>query len=72
MTNLDCIKKQRYYFADKDPYGLSYGFSTGHVWMWEVDHKEDWALNNLCFQTMVSEKTLESSLDCKEIQPVHP
>ena len=50
----------------------SYGFSSSHVWMWELDYKESWMLNNWCFWTVVSEKTLESSLDCKEIQPVHP
>ena len=49
-----------------------YGFSSGHVWMWEVDCEESWALKNWCFSTVVSEKTLESPLDCKEIQPVHP
>ena len=49
-----------------------YGFSSGHVWMWELDHKESLALKNWCFWTMVLEKTLESPLDCKEIQPVHP
>ena len=46
--------------------------SSSHVWMWELDHKESWALKNWCFWTMVLEKTLESPLDCKEIQPVHP
>ena len=50
----------------------SYGFSSGHVWMWELDCEESWAPKNWCFWTMVLEKTLESSLDCKEIQPVHP
>ena len=50
----------------------SYGFSSSHVWMWELDYKESWMLNNWCFWTVVSEKTLESSLHCKEIQPVHP
>ena len=50
----------------------SYGFSSSHVWMWELDHKESWALKNGCFWTVVLEKTLESPLDCKEIQPVHP
>ena len=50
----------------------SYGFSSSHVWMWELDHKESWALKNWCFWTVVLEKTLESSLDCKESQPVHP
>ena len=49
-----------------------YGFSSGHVWMWELDYKESWALKNWCFWTVVLEKTLESPLDCKEIQPVHP
>ena len=49
-----------------------YGFSSGHVWMWELDYEEGWALKNWCFRTVVLEKTLESPLDCKEIQPVHP
>ena len=49
-----------------------YGFSTGHVWMWELDCEERWVLKNWCFWTVVLEKTLESPLDCKEIQPVHP
>ena len=66
------IKKQRHYFADKGPPCQSYGFSCGHVWMWELDCEESWALKNWCFQTVVLEKTLESPLDCKEIQPVHP
>ena len=66
------IQKQRHYFADKDPSSQSYGFSSGHVWMWELDHKESWALKNWCFQTMVLEKTLESPTDSKEIKPVHP
>ena len=67
-----CIKKQRHYFANKGPSSLSYGFSSGHVWMWELDYKEGWVLKNWCFWTVMLEKTLESSLDCKEIQPVHP
>ena len=50
----------------------SYGFSSSHVYMWELDNKEGWALKNWCFWTVVLEKTLETSLDCKEIQPVHP
>ena len=54
------------------PSSQSYGFSSSHVWMWELDYKESWAPKNWCFWTMVLEKTLESSLDCKEIQPVHP
>ena len=65
------IKKQRHYFANKGPYSPSYGFSSSHVWMWELDHKEGWALNNWYFQIVVLEKTLESPLDCKEIKPVN-
>ena len=65
-------KKQRRYFANKDPSSQSYGFSSSHVWMWELDYKERWAPKNWCFWTVVLEKTLESPLDCKEIQPVHP
>ena len=64
------IKKLRHYFANKGPYSQSYGFSSSHVWMWEMDHEESWALKNWCFWTVVLEKTLESPLDCKEIQPV--
>ena len=66
------IKKQRHFFANKGPSSQGYGFSSSHVWMWEVDYKESWALKNWCFWTVVLEKTLESPLDCKEIQPVHP
>ena len=66
------IKKQRHYSANKGPSGQGYGFSSGHVWMWELDYKESWALKNWCFWTVVLEKTLESPLDCKEIQPVNP
>ena len=66
------IKKQRHYFANKGPSSQSYDFSSSHVWVWELDHKESWALKNWCFWTVVLEKTLESPLDCKEIQPVHP
>ena len=66
------IKEQRRYFADKGPSSQSHGFSSSHVWMWELDHKESWAVKNWCFWTLVLEKTLESLLDCKEIQPVHP
>ena len=66
------IKKQRHHFADKDPSSQSYGFSSSHVWMWELDHKESWVLKNWYFWTVVLDKTLESPLDCKEIQPVHP
>ena len=66
------IKKQRHYFANKCPYSQGYGFSSSYVWMWELDHKKGWALKNWCFWTVVLEKTLESPLHCKEIQPVHP
>ena len=66
------IKKQRHYFTNKGPFSQSYAFSSGHVWMWELDYKESWAQKNWCFWTAVLEKTLESPLDCKEIQPVHP
>ena len=66
------FKKQRYHFADKGLYNQSYCFSSSHVLMWELDHKEDWALKNWCFQTVVLERTLESLLDCKEIKPVNP
>ena len=66
------IKKQRHYFVNKGSSSQSYGFSSGHVWMWKLNCKESWALKNWCFWTAVLEKTLESPLDCKEIQPVHP
>ena len=72
MTNLDSILKSRHYFATKDPSSQSYGFSISHVWMWGLEYKENWALKNWCFWTVVLEKTLESPLDSKEIQPVHP
>ena len=65
-------QKQRHYFADKGPSSQSYGFSCSHVWMWELDHKESWVSKNWYFWTVVLEKTLESPLDCKEMQPVHP
>ena len=65
------IKNQRYYFANKGPSSQSYGFSSSHIWMWELDYKESWAPKNWCFWTVVLEKTLERPLDCKEIQPVH-
>ena len=66
------IKRQRHYFASKGPSSQGYGFSSDHVWMWELDYKESWAPNNWCFWTVLLEKTLQSPLDCKEIQPVHP
>ena len=66
------IKKQRHYFADKGPSSQSYGFSSGHVWMWELDCEEKLSAEELCFWTVVLEKTLESPLDSKEIQPLNP
>ena len=66
------MKKQRHYFANKDLSSQSYGFSSSHVWIWELYYKETWALKNWCFWTVVLEKTLESPLNCKEIQPIHP
>ena len=65
-------KKQRHYFVNKCPSSQSYGFSSSHVWMWDLGYKESWVKKNWCFWTVVLEKTLESPLDCKEIQPVHP
>ena len=70
MTNLDSILKTRHYFANKGPSSQGYGFSSSHVWMWELDYKESWESRNWCFWTML-ERTLKSPLDCKEIQPVH-
>ena len=69
---LETPGQQRHYFANKGPSGQGYGFSSGHVWMWEWDREESWVPKNWCFWTVVLEKTLESPLDCKEIQPVHP
>ena len=66
------IKKQKHYFAEKCPSSQRYGFSSSQVWMWELDSKEGWASKNLWFWTVLLEKTLESALDCNEIQPVHP
>ena len=66
------IKKQRHYFANKGPSSQSYGFSSSHIWMWELDYKESRALKNWCFWVVVLEKTVDSPLDCKEIQPVRP
>ena len=65
-------KKQRHFFANKGPPSQSYGFSSSHVWMWELDYKERWTPKNWCFWTVALEKTLDSPLDSKEIQPVHP
>ena len=72
ITNLkQHIEKQRHYFANKGQSSQGYGFSCGHVWMWELDCEESWAPKIWCFWTVVFEKTCESPLDCKEIQPVH-
>ena len=65
------IKKQRHYFSNKGPSGQEYGFSSSHVLMWELDYKETWVPKNWYFWTVVLQKTLESPLDCKEIQPGH-
>ena len=65
------IKKQRHYFANKCPSSQSYGFSSSHVWIWELDYKESWAPKNWCFWTVLLEKTPQSPLDSKENQPVH-
>ena len=73
MTNLNSILKSRdITLLTKGPSSQSYGFSSSHVWIWELDYKESWAPKNVCFWTVMLEKTLESPLDCKEIQPVHP
>ena len=61
-----------HHLTDEGPSSQSYGFSNSHLWMWKLDHKECWTSNNWCFWTVVLEKTLESPLDCKEIQPIHP
>ena len=66
------IKKQKHYFVNKGPSSQGYSFSSTRVWIWELDYKESWVPKNRCFWTVVLEKTLESPLDCKEIQPVHP
>ena len=71
MTNLDSILKSGDITLLKKPSSQSYGFSSSHVWMWELGHKESWVLKNQCFWTVVLEKTLESPLDCKEIKPVN-
>ena len=72
MANIDSILKSREITLPTKLCLVSYGFSSSHVWMWELDYKESWVLKNWCFWTLVLEKTPESSLDCKEIQPVHP
>ena len=66
------IKEQRHCFADKGPFSQSYGFSSSHVWIWQLDHKEGWLPRNWCFWTVALDKILESPLDWKEIKPVNP
>ena len=65
------LRKQRHHFANKGPSSQSYGFSSSHVWMWELDHKKGWVLKNWCLQIVELEKILENRLDCKEIEPVN-
>ena len=72
MCHKKNIKKQRHHFANKGPSSQSYGFSSSHVWMWKLDHKEGWVLKNWCFWTVVLERTLESLLVSKEIKPANP
>ena len=72
MTNLDSIFKSRDITLPTKVHLVNYGFSSGHIWMWELDCEESWVPRNWCFWTVVLEKSLESPLDCKEIQPVHP
>ena len=72
MTKLDNILKSRDITLTTGPSSQSHGFPSSHVWMWELDYKESWVLKNWCFWSVVLENTLESPLDCKEIQPVHP
>ena len=71
VTNLDSMLKSRHYFANQGPSSQDYGLSSSHIWMWELDYKEIWAPKNWSFWTVVLEETLESPVDCKEIQPVH-
>ena len=66
------VKKQRHNFANKGPSSQGYGFSSGHVWMWELDCEESWEPKNWCFWTVVLEKTFESLLNCKEVKPINP
>ena len=72
MTNLDSILKSRDFCANKGPSSQGYWFSSSQVWVWQLDYKERWTPKKWCFWTVVLHKTLESALDCKDIQPVHP
>ena len=71
-TNLDSVLKTCHHFTDKSPHSQSNGFSSTHVWIWELDHQRDWEPKNWCFPIVVLENTLESPLDSKEIKPVSP
>ena len=71
-SNTWTIKEQRHHFSEKGPYSQNYDFSSSHVWMWKLEHKEGWAPKNWCFWIVVLYKTLESPLDNKEIKPVSP
>ena len=72
LFGFSASKETLHYFANRSPSSQSYGFSSSHVRLWELDYKESWMLKNWCFGTVVLEKTLKSPLDCKENQPVHP
>ena len=72
MSNLDSILKSRHYFANRRLSSQNYDIFSGHIWMWELDYKENWELKIWCFWTVVLKKTLESPSDCMEVQPVHP
>ena len=72
MTNLDILNSRHSTLLTRGPYGQSYSFSSSHVQMWELDHKEGWVAKNWCFQIVVLEKILESPLNSKEIKPVNP
>ena len=72
MADRQCLEKQRHHFAEKGLSSQSCGFSSSHIWMWQLDHKEGWALKTWCFRILMLEKTLESPLDSKEIKPVNP
>ena len=72
LANTYILTKQRHHFTNKGPYSQSYGFSSSHVCMWELDYKESWVPKNWCFWTVVLEMTLESPLDCKDIKSVNP
>ena len=72
MTNIDNVLKAEIALCWQSPYRQSYGFSCNHIWMRELDHKENWAMKNWCFWTVVLKKTLESPVDCNEVKSVNP